>query len=89
MFIVAHHIDNIHQSYQTAHGQVSDAVSDAVYALAINDLGPVAHLKANSLSLGFIDDQQTHHSGLGFFPNAQNVLVSGGTFVGLFFSLMV
>jgi len=31
----------------------------------------------------FADDQQTQHSGLGFFANAQNLLITGGTFVSL------
>ena len=31
----------------------------------------------------FVDDQPAQHSGLGPFPNAQNLLITGGTFVSL------
>ena len=33
------------------------------------------------LFLAFVDDLQTQDSGLGLFPNAQNILITGGTFV--------
>jgi hypothetical protein len=33
------------------------------------------------LFLAFVDDLQTQDSGLGLFPNAQNILINGGTFV--------
>ena len=33
------------------------------------------------LSSAFVDNLQTQHSGLGFFANAQNILITGGTFV--------
>ena len=33
--------------------------------------------------LAFVDDLQTLVSGSGFFTNAQNILITGGTFVSL------
>ena len=63
---------------------------------SISTLGiaSVAHPEENPLSspnpsvscyyiyvLAVIDDQQTQQSSSGFFPNAQNVLITGGTFI--------
>ena len=69
----------------------TNPISDSVSASVTNTLTPVAHLERNiSVSCShymlsvLADDQQNQHSGSGFFANAQNVLVTGGTFVSIF-----
>ena len=74
---------------QTHELQVS--VSDSVSGLATNSLPPVAHLEQNSVvsvhticSWHLLMVSGNQHSGAGLlFANAQNILITGGTFVSI------
>ena len=58
-----------------------DSIMQAATELERNPYVSCLHL----LFLAFVDDLQTQDSGLGLFANAQNVLITGGTFVSHFY----
>ena len=56
--------------------------------LTKSELNPLVRLLTPCASR-FVDDQPTQHSGLGPYPNAHNLLITGGTFVSIFGGLCV
>ena len=60
------------------HSPLSPSLPDVIMQAPWEDLS-VSCL--NCLPLAFADNRQIRDSGSGFFANAQNVLITGGTFV--------
>ena len=81
--ILAYLLNVVDQAHEL---QVS--VSDGILASTTNPGAPVAHLEQNSsvrclrhvFSL-LANGESNQHSCSGFFPHAQNTLITGGTFV--------
>ena len=62
------------------HSPLSPLFPDTIFRESEQNLS-VSSL--NRLRLAFADNRQIQNSGLGVFANAQNVLITGGTFVSL------
>ena len=59
-----------------------DFITRAESGLTKSELDPLVSLLTPRASR-FVDDQLPQHSGLAPYPNAQNLLITGGTFVSL------
>ena len=57
-------------------------ITRAESGLTKSELNPLVRLLTPCASR-FVDDQLPQHSGLAPYPNAQNLLITGGTFVSL------
>ena len=63
------------------HSPLSPSLPDAIMQVPRESEQDLFVSCLNCLPLAFADNHQIRDSGLGFFANAQNVLITGGTFV--------
>ena len=67
--------------YLATHSPLLPSVPDAITQASTESEENISVSCLNDILLAFTYDRQVQDSGSGFFANAQNILITGGTFV--------
>ena len=67
--------------YSATHSPLLPSVPDAITQVSTESEQNISVSYLNHMLLDFTNDRQIQDSGAGFFANAQNTLITGGTFV--------